>query len=294
VQRIIGSEFVPDDTKAIEETAKAAQELAKTSSKAIDATRDAGGWLDRIFGKAIEHTVGRFWTDRAMASRVEAAIYDWVRLTTLLHNTEQKLQKKGIKVTGVVPPKIALPFLEHATMEHEEDLHELWENLLASALDPSENEIKRMYVSILGELSAKDAHALKRLYSEWLYWNEHEVSDYRRNKEHRYSSGICTENDESAVLFYRLGLVLPVHVTVEEYQSQRAVTQNGWSRGDPPYYVEGGDKTLVLGDLSVVGLTEFGEKFCNAVIGNISGLYEPPDWAKELKPKKQKKAGKGK
>ena len=51
----------------------------------------------------------------------------------------------------------------------------------------------------------------------------------------------------------------------------------------PPYYVEGGDETLVLGDLSVVGLTEFGEKFCNAVIGDVSGLYEPPDWAKELK-----------
>jgi hypothetical protein len=41
----------------------------------------------------------------------------------------------------------------------------------------------------------------------------------------------------------------------------------------------------VLGDLSVVRLTEFGEKFCKAVIGDMSGLYEPPDWARELKPK---------
>ncbi len=284
-----------DETKAIEETAKAAQELAKASSKAIDATRDVGGWLDRIFGKAIEHTVGRFWTDRAMASRVEAAIYDWARLTTLLHNTEKKLHKKGIKITRVVPPKIALPLLEHATMEHEDDLHELWENLLTSALDPSQAQIKRMYVSVLGELSAKDAHALRRLYAEWLYWEEREVPDYRRNKEHRYSSGVSTENDESAVLFYRFGLILPVHVTVEEYRSQRAVTQNNWSSKDPPFYLEGGDKTLVLGDLSVVGLTEFGEKFCSAVIVDVNGLYEPPDWAKDLKPKKQKKkAGKGK
>jgi hypothetical protein len=35
----------------------------------------------------------------------------------------------------------------------------------------------------------------------------------------------------------------------------------------------------VLGDLSVVGLTELEEKFCKAVIGDVSGLYEPPDWA---------------
>jgi hypothetical protein len=104
-----------------------------------------------------------------------------------------------------------------------------------------------------------------------------------------YSSGIGTESDESAVLLYRLGLILPVHVTVEEYRSQSAVTQNSWSRHDPPYYVEGGDKTLVLGDLSVVGLTVFGEKFCNAVMGDVRGLYNPPDWAKELTPKTRQK-----
>jgi hypothetical protein len=282
-----------EETKAVEETAKAAQELAKTGSKAIDATRDVGGWLDRLFGEAIEHTVGRLWTDRARASRVEAAIYDYERLSTLLHNTEKKLQKKGIKTTRVVPPKIALPLIEHATMEHESELHELWENLLTSALDPSEEEIKRTYVSVLGELSAKDAQALKRLYAEWLYWDEREAPDYIRNKEHRYSSGIGIDNDESAVLFYRLGLILPVHVTVEEYRSQRAVTQNNWSKDDPPYYVEGGDKTLVLGDLSVVGLTDFGEKFCNAVIGDVSGLYEPPDWAKKLEPRIDKKKKRG-
>jgi hypothetical protein len=58
---------------------KLRRQHAKTSRKAIDATRDVGGWPDRIFGKAIEHTVSRFWTDRAMASRIEAPIYDWSR-----------------------------------------------------------------------------------------------------------------------------------------------------------------------------------------------------------------------
>jgi hypothetical protein len=169
-------------------------------------------------------------------------------------------------------------------MEHEDELHELWENLLASALDPSEEEIRRTYVSVLGELTAKDARALKQLYAEWQYWDGRGGADCKTGKQHRYSSGVSIENDESAVLFYRLGLVLPVHVTVEEYRSQSPVTQNDWSRKDPPHYVEGGDKVLVLSDLSVVGLTEFGEKFCKAVIGDVSGLYEPPDWAKESKP----------
>lgn len=108
-----------------------------------------------------------------------------------------------------------------------------------------------------------------------LYCEKREVPDYVRNKEHRYSSGIGADDPETAVLFYRLGLILPVHVTVEEYPSQRPVMPS-WDRdARGPYYVDDGDKALVLGDLSVVGLTEFGEKFCKAVIGDVSGLYKP-------------------
>jgi Abortive infection alpha len=266
-----------DESEAFKESAKAAQEIAKTASNAIDAGRSAGGWLDRIFGRAIEDTIGSYWTDRVAARRVEAAIYDWERLSKLLHGVEKRLQKRGIRTIRTIAPKIALPLLEHATMENEEDLHVLWENLLAAALDPSEEEIKRIYVSVLAELSASDAHALKRMYSEWWYWQQPSIPEWRRNKEHRYSSGVGTESDGSAVLFYRLGLILPVHVQVEEYRAQSAVTENTWSRKDPGLYVEGGEKTEVLGDLSVVGFTVFGEKFCNAVIGDVSGLYSPPD-----------------
>jgi hypothetical protein len=264
-----------DESEAFKESAKAAQEIAKTASNAIDAGRSAGGWLDRIFGRAIEHTVGRYWTDRIAARRVESAIYDWERLLKLLHNVERRLQKRGIQTTRTIAPKIALPLLEHATMENEEDLHELWENLLTAALDPTEEEIKRAYVSVLAELSASDAHALKKMYAEWWYWQQPSNAKWKTDKEHRYSSGIGTISDESAVLLYRLGLILPVHISVEEYRNQRAVTENSWSRSDPGLYVEGGDKTEVLGDLSVVGFTEFGEKFCKAVIGDVNGLYSP-------------------
>jgi Abortive infection alpha len=281
-----------DESEALKESAKAAQEIAKAAGTAIEATRSAGGWLDRIFGKAIEDTVGRIWTDRIAARRVEAAIYDWARLLTLLHNVEKKLLAKGIETTRLVPPKVALPLLEHATMENEDDLHVLWENLLAAALDPSQEEIKRTYVSVLVELSARDAHALKLMYAEWSYYEANPITD-RSDEQHRYSSGVTTLNDESAVLFYRLGLILPVHIQVEEYRNQRAVTENKWSGDDPPYYVEGGDKTKVLSDLSVVGFTVFGEKFCKAVIGDVSGLYTPPDWTNPQKPDYDSQSSRG-
>jgi len=264
-----------DESEAIKESAKAAQEIAKTAGKAIDATHSAGGWLDRIFGRAVEHTVGHLWTDRVAARRIEAAIYDWERLLKLVHNVEKKLGKRGINTTRVVAPKIALPLLEHATMENEDDLHELWENLLAAALDPTQEEIKKTFVSVLSELSAKDAHALKRLYAEWWYF-EQEPHQWWREKEHRYSSGVYASDDETAVLFYRLGLILPVHVKVEEYRDQIPVSENRHTFKEPPLYVEGGDQTEVLGDLSVVSFTIFGQKFCEAVIGNVEGVYQPP------------------
>jgi hypothetical protein len=42
----------------IEETAKATQEVAKTAGKAIDASRELGGFFSRIFGGSLEQLVG--------------------------------------------------------------------------------------------------------------------------------------------------------------------------------------------------------------------------------------------
>src|SRR5436305_2035476 len=106
-----------EEAKAVQETAKAVQEVAKAGGKAIDAGEGLGRWLDRVFGEPIAESVGRLWTDRVRASRIANAIYDWERLTILLHNVDKRLRKRGIKTTRAVPPKIAIPLLEKATME---------------------------------------------------------------------------------------------------------------------------------------------------------------------------------
>src|SRR5712675_719678 len=124
-----------DEAKAIEEAAKAVQEVAKAGGKAIVAGQKAGGWLDRIFGGAVEDSVALVWSDRVKARRIAAAIYDWERLLLLLEKTRARLRKKRIVTTRIPPPKIMLPLLENATMETEDDLHTLWATLLATALD---------------------------------------------------------------------------------------------------------------------------------------------------------------
>jgi hypothetical protein len=153
-----------DEVDAITESAKAVQETAKLGGKALDIGRDAGGWLNRIFGPGIEDAVALHWSDRVRARRVEAAIYDWERLTALFRKVDDRLNKKGVSSFRLVPPKIVLALIENATVEYEDDLHTLWANLLATGLDASADEIKRKYVSILSNLSSNDAKLLSAVY----------------------------------------------------------------------------------------------------------------------------------
>src|SRR5438552_3649549 len=262
-----------EESEALKESAKAAQEIAKTTSNAIDAGRDAGGWLDRIFGGAIEDTVGLVWSDRVKARRIAASIYDWERMLLLFRKTEAKLRKKGVDTTRIPPPKIMLPLLEHVTLENEDGLHTLWANLLASAMDPTAEEIERIYVSVLAELSGNDAEMLQAMYAEWWYW-ENRKSEFDKKVSERYASGVggvSEFGERSVILFYRLGLVLPVSVeVVEKYHPAGHDDHGDWDAS--------AEKTVVAGDLSVVSFTEFGEKFCEAVIGDVQGLYRPPEW----------------
>jgi len=261
------------DEETLKESAKAAQEVAKTAGKAIDAGRDAGGWLDRIFGEAIESTVAHLWTDRVKARRIAAAIYDWERLVKLFHKADARLQKLGKVARRIPPPKVMLPLLEHATMEHEEDLHTLYANLLATAVDEDADEIERKFVSALAEMSGADARTLKMMFAEWMYWEDKKIGSKNDKRYESGMNGFPGHDETSVVLFYRLGLILPVSVEViNEYHKAGHDEKGDWGVST--------EKTVVSDDLQVVDFTEFGERFCKASIGDVKDLYTPPDWVK--------------
>jgi hypothetical protein len=52
-----------------DERAKAAQEIAKLGQKGVDAASEAGGFLARTFGEAIEH-MSQALADKAAAYRI--------------------------------------------------------------------------------------------------------------------------------------------------------------------------------------------------------------------------------
>lgn len=202
----------------VEEAAKAVQEVAGAAGKAIDATRDAGGFIERIFGKGLEDMVGWRWSDRMTARRIEACIYDWERLQILAHQTNERLRARGITNFRAIPPKVALPLLEYATVEHEEDLLGLWANLLASGLDAAANEISRKFVTTLGEMTGADALVFHILFNE--------CRDQRMQKETPDGSkcwgpgtdGTHSHDAVSIITLNRPGLIEPAWIKLKLYE----------------------------------------------------------------------------
>jgi hypothetical protein len=241
------------EVEAVTESARAVQEVARLGGKAIDAGRDAGGWLNRIFGQGVEDLIALHWSDRVKARRIEAAIYDWERLTSLMRKVDARLKAKGVSTLRLLPPKIALALIENATVEHDDDLHTLWANLLATGLDAADDEIHRKYVTILSELTSDDAKILKLLYAAW------EKAGNRESLKYWPSGGLeIPYSEASLITLNRLGLVAPANVAIDTYE----LPTHGH---DGRFYHGERHSVEVPGDLCNLQFTSLGEAFCHAV-----------------------------
>ena len=252
-----------DEIEAATEAAKALREVAATGGKAIDAARDAGSWLGGVLGRPLQDTVAYYWSDRIGRRRIEAAIYDWGRLVELRHKVETQLNAKGITDFRIVPPKVALALVENATVEDDDDLHSLWANLLATALDTSADPVHRKYVSVLSELTRDDAIVLKTMYDEWNKIED--KSSYFGGHGVAYAESVTgTESHDpvSIITLNRLGLIAPSSVQFETYQPEATYDLR-----------EGPSREIVraYGGLESVRLTEFGDAFCKAVMSETNG-----------------------
>jgi Abortive infection alpha len=141
-------------------TAKAGQEPADDVAAGA---ASFGVWLDEIVRRPFGIPSGHYWGDRIHAKRVEDAIFDRERLKLLAWRTSARLLALDVQDRRLVAPKVGLPLLEAATIEYDDQIHILWSNLLASALDPAAAPVEKRFVTILSELDAEDVGALESL-----------------------------------------------------------------------------------------------------------------------------------
>lgn len=143
----------------MEEEAKAVQEVAKTTGKAIDAAREVGGFIGRFVSGTLEQGIGIF-EDRLRYMR-------WERQVRLMQRAQDFLRHVGLPgPTRPVPLKLLIPIMQGASLEENDDLQDRWAALLVNAANASfRSEVRRSYVAILEQLTPMDVHILDVLYS---------------------------------------------------------------------------------------------------------------------------------
>lgn len=149
-----------EELKTIQETAKATQELAKTTSKAIGATEKLGSFVSKYIEGPLEQTLG-IVNDKLIYMR-------WERQLRLIEKANELLSERGyVTPINLLPPKLAIPILQGASLEEDNYLQDKWAYLLVNASDPNfPVTIEIKHTSILNELSQFDVKLLDKICSE--------------------------------------------------------------------------------------------------------------------------------
>lgn len=138
----------------VEEIAKAVQKASDLGVKALETGERVGGFFAQVFKEPITEVAGML-TDRLKFAR-------WKRLVEMQSQVNEILSTRHIAETRSVPPKLALPLLEEASLEEDTDLQKLWSHLLANAMDPSFiGDIRTGFVEMIKGLTALDARILE-------------------------------------------------------------------------------------------------------------------------------------
>lgn len=139
--------------------AKAVEEVAKATGKAIDATRELGGFVSKYVGGTLEQGMG-IVEDRLKYLR-------WERQIRLAERANDFLRERGLAgPTRHVPLRIAIPLLQAGSLEEDDCLQDRWAALLVNAADAATHvEVRRAFVSILEDLTPLDAMALEKIYA---------------------------------------------------------------------------------------------------------------------------------
>jgi len=141
-----------------DEESKAIREVAKTTGKGIDAATEFGKFVAAYVHGPLEAAMGML-SDHLNYVR-------WERQQRLIERALEFRRQRGLDApTRAVPLKVLIPALQNAVLEENDELQDLWARLLVNAGDPNRtDEVRRMHVDMLEQLSSLDARILSKLY----------------------------------------------------------------------------------------------------------------------------------
>lgn len=134
-------------------------ELVKIIGKGTDAVRELGRFIAPLIKGSLEQGMG-IVEDKLTYVRAE-------RAARLRVNYDIKMKEIGLqKPTREIPLKFAIPLIQSASLEDDDELQDRWAALLVNAANEnSDVEPKRVYISILEQISPLEALILEKIYS---------------------------------------------------------------------------------------------------------------------------------
>ena len=155
--------------------------------------------------------------------------------------------------TRAVPPKLALPIFEDASLEDDPNIQHMWNHLLANAMNPDFNsEIRYGFLDMIKGITAKEAMLLNKFYGSLRSENKvrplSRLVDYSITKEQLMQALEMSEDDYAVAAhnLMRLQLTAP------------AVLTGGVKMGSEPLTVYKG--------IDAITLTPLGALFVEACI----------------------------
>jgi Abortive infection alpha len=132
-------------------------EQAKLLQELIKAARDTSGYFADIFGETPKDLFALLVGDRVKAKRIE-------RLAMLWQRTRERLRERGIAEPEPPSLKHAIPLLQAAADEENEELQDLWSRLLAAAMDPTRRDaLRQSFIQTVKQMDPMDALVLKAI-----------------------------------------------------------------------------------------------------------------------------------
>jgi len=130
-------------------------EHKSTGVAAVEATEKLGTFLSSVFGAPITTTSGMLQDKLAVAR--------WERQLRLADKVQEITNERAASGKPVgVQPRLAVPIIENASLEENNQLQDLWAHLLASAMNTETSiKVRNAFVDIIKQLEPIDVQILE-------------------------------------------------------------------------------------------------------------------------------------
>lgn len=233
----------------IEEASKAVAETAKFGTKSVEVTNKILGFISKIINEPLEQTSGIIG-DKLKFIR-------WKRQVRMVDEVNKNLCDRNIQETKPIPLKFAIPMIESASLEENDELQDLWNKLIANSMNPKfTGEIRYAYIEIIKNLTSLDVKILDKMYQELVKQkcDLNLITNYSFTKEQIAQMVQCDMN-ECIMSIYNLFRVQCLSSAVFKFTGIKSAKATS-----------GNESPTVFKGVDQVTMTPFGKSFIEACI----------------------------